>query len=274
MDSTHSISTPTLADTIEVWDYIQSARKYRYTQPDSAQIFAENAKALSDEIGFPIGAVYALSNLGILARNRAETSLALDYFYQGLSVSQQIRNTEREAALSKNLGDAYLRAKGRGIDSVFHYLSHSLELYRQLEDEKGMMKVHLSLGNFYASLPDLEKAKGHFFQGLPYAEKLGYAPLFQENIGNIYIQKEALDSARIFYEKVLAAYGDNISINLQHNLAVLAQKQGEYLKAIQLYEDNLERKALFPNRDLWVSTLNNLAHVYSIQGKPDKALPY
>ncbi|MEO1417632.1 MAG: histidine kinase dimerization/phosphoacceptor domain -containing protein [Bacteroidota bacterium] len=272
LGETISDSTQFSKDTLAVWNYIDLARKYRYAQPDSAEIFASEARTRAEAMGFPMGQIHACSNLGILARNQSDFSLALDYFYEGFGLSEEIRSIERQAVLARNLGDTYLRAKGREFDSAFYYLNKSLVLYQQLADEKGLMKIHLSLGNLFASVPDLDKAKSHFLMGLPYAEKFGYAPLFQENVGNIYVQKGALDSAAIFYQRLVDAMGDNISINLRHNLAVLAQKRKEYKKAIKLYQDNLSRRSEFPSTDLLVSSLNNLAFAYKMNGQYAEAL--
>jgi len=167
LGETISDSTQFSKDTLAVWNYIELARKYRYTQPDSAQIFASEARTRAESIDFSRGQIYACSNLGILARNQSDFSLALDYFYEGFGLSEEIGSIERQAVLARNLGDTYLRSKGREFDSAFYYLNKSLILYQQLADEKGLMKIHLSLGNLFASVPDLDKAKSHFLMGLP-----------------------------------------------------------------------------------------------------------
>jgi tetratricopeptide (TPR) repeat protein len=196
----------------------------------------------------------SLLNLGNAALASGDSSRAIDYFEQALSVARETSDRKTECMTLETLGDAY--ASRKEYQQAIEFYEQGLANARLLEDQAAEAELLGDLGNAFSALGELERAHQAFEQALAVAKQTG-DPRAQRlallNLGNIYAALGEHQKSIVAYQEALARAreaGDReIERVAQGGLGNAYATLGESEKVVDSYQ---EQKATFRSREVQV----------------------
>ena len=141
--------------------------------------------------------------------------------------------------------------------------------------------LHVTIGNSFLRLSELEEAMGHYKQAETLAmeanDKEGLSAAVG-NLGNVYLTKGDLDKALEYYQQALKIDREigkrEGEANDLGNMGIVYGIKGELDKALEHHQQALKIDREIGNREGEASDLGNMGNVYRIKGELDKALEY
>jgi serine phosphatase RsbU (regulator of sigma subunit)/Tfp pilus assembly protein PilF len=217
----------------------------KFSEPEKAKDYGQQALALSEKLQYTKGIVRALTRLGVVHVTQGEQSEALDYFMKALQLNEKTGNLQSAAAILNNIGIIY--KDQRKFDDARTYFNKSLNYYRQLKHLEGEATALNNIGVCYQdqgqdlqAQPYFEKALTIFEQLKKYAETAGA----YDNIGLCYLNTNRLNEAERYFQKALTIREriendqDGIASTL-HNLANLEARRRNWPMAKQFASQSL-----------------------------------
>lgn len=208
---------------------------------DSAWFYVENALLLSQKLGYRAGTAYANLTIGILENDRGNFPRGLDHILKATEEAQQIKDYTLLAGCKLNLGNFYI--KTGDIDKA-------LEVYQEGIDLCQKHHIVYTQASLYTS----------YGMGLK--------------------QKGELDSALIYYEKVLDIHHnvlhDSVVIAaIYNNVAALYFQKNDNQTAENYLLKSYEINRRTGNMRYQLMNLSNLAELNGMPGGDfDKSVNY
>ena len=134
---------------------------------DTVQFLTLTDRALQKykQIGDRRGETFALNNLGVyFGITDFDFPRAKSYFEQTYHIMREIGDRSMEGLASYNLGGLILEINN--IDQAIEWLSRSLDINLEVEDQHGLIGSYRYIGNSYFHLGEYDEAKKHFDQAL------------------------------------------------------------------------------------------------------------
>lgn len=178
------------------------------TDLDSGQVYAQQARQLSQKIGYPIGEILSLNLLGTISREARQYPQSAAYQQQAIALSKSRRDVLRMADSYRLLSETW-RAKA-DQQTARQAARTALALYTQNGYQEQAAEAHLELGNSYANWgAELDQKIKYFQQGLQ-----GFVQLnnirrqadVHKDLGDLYQLQGANAQAMIELRKALALY--------------------------------------------------------------------
>lgn len=162
-------------------------------------------KILSEIKDFPIGRIFGLNALGVLARNTSRYQESIRLHLQALRLSEEIKNQESIINSLNMLGVSYRRLDEVRLALDFHKQALSIAEKVKVKSESILRNTAVSLnsiGNIYLTLKQYDLAEQQFIKSLEIEKtlenKLGLAINYQ-NLGIIKEAQNKLDEALVSY---------------------------------------------------------------------------
>ena len=246
------------------------------TEPDSAIIYAEQAKRLASKIDYQKGLGYALKNIGLAYYVKSDYVEVLNYWEQSLKKFISIDDQLGISNLNSNIGVVYLNF-GNDLKAL-EYLLESLQAAEQLNDKLRIATACSNIGTVYLNKPSThDKAEEYYLRALPISEELGDLPAIGTvavNLGELAHTKKEFGKALVYYKKALDALqksGGSTSFVLS-SIGKLYAEQGLFKKATQYHNDAIskakEKDAAFEI----TQSLNDMANTFEIIKDYSKAI--
>ncbi len=165
------------------------------------------------------------------------------YYREAYGYYQQAHDTIGITYILKQIGETYMA--NYQADSAILMYKQALSLAELVGNSNIMEGIHHRLGYMYRKKGDYEQALFHLYSGLKYSTEKPYA--LYNNIGNLYLQMNRLDSARFYLEQALESSSLPTLCLANSYLAELAQKEGNpgkayaYQKKYEELADSLDR---------------------------------
>ena len=177
----------------------------------------------------------------------------------------------------------------QNINQSTLYAFRALDLYENINDSRGAAETHLILQGIYRELGDYENALLHERLGMHLAEDKGsiskymfpghrLVPLFLAETATTYLEKNQIDSSRLFTQKTIEQEelfkGSRWNFPL-YLLGEIQIKQGNYQAALQ--RSFREALPLAVSNDFPRDTLqifNGISTLYLKTGRLDSAIHY
>jgi serine phosphatase RsbU (regulator of sigma subunit)/Tfp pilus assembly protein PilF len=192
------------ADTLRVVALGHIGWKMQYDNPDSAIYYGTLALDLARKIDWKKGTSKALNNLGNYNKNISKFDTALELFFEGLEIDEEIKNAKGISQINSNIGIVY--AIQGDYTKALEYFLKALKIE---EENNFRTEMAHSFNNLVLVNTNLEK----FDLALEYNEKaIKIYEEFNDNeglasqynsMGDIYNSQQELDSALIAYNKSL-----------------------------------------------------------------------
>ena len=184
------------------------AAELRNKQPDTAQMYVENALELARSGGFKKQEVRALHTLGVLTHNKGMYREAIDLFHQGLNLRRTFGDSLGVADDYQGLGNSHRRLGE--LSKALSYQLRCLELRKKYGGSlKKVAYALTNIGNIYYSNEEFEKAIEKYEEAIPHYRKLG--SLY--DMGLLYNNLFASHYAQGAYEKGLPYLEEALAIN-------------------------------------------------------------
>lgn len=191
-------------------------------------------------------AISIFNNLGVIARQRQQSDIAIEYYQKGISLARQTPGFKTELAnLLNNLGNLYLDLGE--TKSSKKYLEEALELRVQNNDQTGLIKSYLSVAKFHKSQNNDEAALDNLYFALQLADKVGVISSkaeSQEMLFETYRERQMPDSALKYH----ILYRDlNEIINKESALKEMKRLEvsSHFRESQKLLEVEIKRKETF-----------------------------
>lgn len=163
---------------------------------------------------------------------------ALYYYDRAMQLSVQNNWVLEQAKTQANIGFAYQYSLGS--DSSLVYLLKGLELYKEIDDQAGILDSYYNLGSFAGAFEQHTQAIAYYKQAVP----IGKALKNEERLGMIY-----------------------------NNLGLLCEYSGKYLQAIEYQIESLKIKEQIGDPTVGYSYAN-IGLNYNALGNSKMAIEY
>jgi serine phosphatase RsbU (regulator of sigma subunit) len=221
----------------------------------------------------------ATNNLGVLTSNQGNNNEALEYYFKGLKMQEEIGSKMGIATTLNNIGLIY---KNRGdIKKALECYTKSLKMHEQIDNKIGIANALNNIGLIYNHQGDVGKALEYLDKTLKMYEeignKYGIATSFN-NIGFIYNNQGDFKKALEYMIKSMNMYdemGDKSgAANSLSNIGPIYRALGDMKKALDYSTKSLKLSEEIGDKNLMANSLNNIGYIYQIQRDPKKALEY
>lgn len=266
-------------DSAKVNVLIALSNEYAYNDPEKAKQYANEATALSKEIGFTKGEIRSLYQLGSIVSMQGDRPASQSFFEAGLEKSRKINDQYLTAKGYYYLSRFY--QTGHDMSNALYYLGQALAIFDALKEERDIAYCYSSFGSIYKQLGNYDKSLEYSFRSLRLKEKLhderGISVTLT-NIAHVYLLTSKFDDAVAYSERALQTDKANndlegILINTV-NIGVASQKKGAWNEALDQYNAALELARQLQYKKDEALILNNIGSTLRGKGEPAKALSY
>lgn len=181
----------------------------------------------------PLGNIY--NTLGSIEYGSGNPNEAINYFRRSLVIRRKFGPQSKVAASLNNIG--MLSMEIEELDTARHYLNEALELYKEIDFERGEITVMGNLGDLDRMEKDFDAARSYFGNAILQAKEASLSDLehtlqhalaiTERDAGN---RREA---RRLLEEIVDSTEGeDPLSAMVFGELAAMAEERGDLNKAL------------------------------------------
>ena len=241
-------------DTTRIQLLLSIGDTYYYDNPDTAFFYYNKAFDLSTENN-PEAKIGGIGSL----QNKYAT-------YQAISL--------------KNLGFIYKEDKG-DCDKAIDYFLKALNIFKELNDKKGISSCYTGIGIVYAYQGSYDKAIEYYLKALKIFEELGYKQGMSANytnIGIVYSEQGNFNKAIDYYMKSLKINEElgnkNDIAGCYINIGIIYGEKRSCDSSIEYFQKSL--KIFDELKDKYGSSqcYDNIGNVYQIKGNYNKAIDY
>ena len=196
-------------------------------------------------------------------------------------LTETIETTEGKyrAISSNNLGILF-QEQGR-YDEAIRLYNESLNIKRQLNDQKGIAITLHQLGTIHQQQGDYESAKKFYTESQEIAERLDDRNTLAANLYQLGMIAQDLgdyDQAKQYYHQGMEIY-DKLELKnemslIDNQLANIYYQQGNYTEAESIHQRILEIKQQLGDQRSIAISLYNLGVVNQVQDRYEEALHY
>lgn len=249
IDSLYLVIKNTKEDTAKVNNLLALARKFRYSDVDTALYFANEALLLATKLNYEMGIADTKRGLCALHASMGKFDEGVKYGNDALAIYNKLLSlataSDKEKILAK-IGGTYIlighnRVSQGNYPEGLKVTLLSLSIKGKLGDKKGLSDVEFNLGNIYS-----------LQQNYPEALRYHYASL-----------------------KICEELGDKTDIATCHNaIAWIYIQQGDYAEALKQCSTALKLAEETKDKSTLAEIYNDLGLIYNHQGKYGEALKY
>ena len=274
---TSNPDTELSSDTARINALLKQSNGLAAKEPEKAIEIALQAKAQAEKIDFKQGIAYALKNIGLGYYFQEKKVETLNYWGQSLKIFEELKDDVGISNVLNNIAAVYVNQGDyeRGLE----YGLRSLKLAEKTGDKLRLLSALNTVGSIYYKNKDTwDKALGYLISALPYCEAVGRKDaigIISENIGEIYADKNQMDSALIYYQRSIAAVGDDPSSSFAYNgIGKLYLKKGDIKEALNYHNKALSIADQRNSPRHIQESLRGIANVYVKQNDFTTALSY
>lgn len=211
--------------------------------PDSAILYARQAKELAESVNYKEGLAYALKNIGIAYYYQGKDVEALDYWKQSLEIFKSIKDEVGTSNILNNIGAIYFNQKD--LTNALEYYLQSLKLAEKTNDTLRILSALNNIGGVYFEKPAThDKALVYFLKSLPLSEALKDTETYgttAANLGEIYYVRNQDSLALLYFNKAVKAFNNSEnSPYAYNNLGKVYDRQKRFTVALAYHQKALE----------------------------------
>lgn len=256
-------------DSTKVDILLSLSSHYLNFDPEDGKRYATEALDLANSLRYKSGVALALKNIGAAYYFLGNVPETLDYYGRALQVYDSIGDQEGKAMILNNFGTVYYM-KGTD-DRALEYYFKSLEVAEKIGNKARMATAYSNIGNVYHNkTATTDKALNFFLIALKISEEIEDKNIIgaaSVNLGEIYLDADKNDSAFFYFKKSLNAYANTIDIPYPlRDMGQLYEKKGDFVKAIQYYEQSYQMAEKFDSRLDMTQSLLALGETYIKKG--------
>ncbi len=280
-----SLPPTTARDVERLAAYRDSARAYIYSQPDTAQHFAETGLQLAERLHDLAVQETLHLYLAIIGRNRNDYKSSLAHYERTLALSRALGDPNKVARAYSGIGSLYLSnsnytSTGNYAIALDNFLQ-ALRLRDSISDQRMVASLMNNIGIVYWNLKEYEKSISYYTDALRIAEEIEDKNLISKqynNLGLVTLDQSELEKSRIYFEKALEIEktlgNDSQLAMLYNNLGLVHTKMGRSARALFYYSEALKLEKDAENQSTTIAIYINMGDLYSADGQTDIAEQY
>ncbi|HRP44802.1 MAG TPA: tetratricopeptide repeat protein [Ginsengibacter sp.] len=227
------------------------------------------AASLFKRENLPLEEAKSYSRAGVAAASQNLYKMALDYFFQSLELSENLKDRKALGAVYLNIGNVYDNLKD--WENALEYSFKSLEIRRETNDSSGMASCYGTIGNIYYTKKDYAESIKYFKMGSEIEHLLGannYSRLAirSANIANAFMESGQLDSSILHNERALKYLEMNVSRRLRVWCQVITNLSDAWLRKGNIQKSSYYLKECEPCESA-VSDVTYLANLYPLKAR-------
>jgi signal transduction histidine kinase len=238
------IYTQNLADTSAINRLINACFKFRDEQTEKCIQLSKLALEQSKQINFKAGEARSLTNLGAMESIKGNYAAALQYYFDGLKIWENLNNTRGVMLVKNNIGEVY--GNLTKSDLQYQYLNEALAMANKNNFTDGIALVKQNLSIYFSSKGDFKNAFASQLEAVNLfisQNKMDEAALGYGNAGAYQFFLGKLDSALFYYSKAKTIGKDLkntrvISISYA-NIAEVYENMNNIPAAIENYNQSI-----------------------------------
>lgn len=283
IDSLKRVLSASKVDTTKANLYNHISNRYKESNPDSTEFYAQKAALLSQKIKYDFGIANSFLNKGNSNIIKGKYSQAKSDFEKAKTIFLQLTEDEdtkeRKNGLAKSYSGLGIVASEENNYSVaLENYQKALKLYLEIGQKNNISKAYNNIGIVYKSQRNNTKALEYFKKALAIQEEIGEraAAMSLTNIGVIYFEENNNSEALKYYTKAQKLFE---KIDNQRGFALLNNYFGDYYKkqnqldkAFASYTKSLDMYEAMQNKHGASLALYNLGQLYCDQKKYPEAM--
>lgn len=194
---------PTTPDTSKVLSSIALAEYFRFTDLDSARLFAEQAISLAQKVKFRKGEAYAFSVHGLPSKDQRNTTQTIEFFNTSLKLLNASGDTLSTGNVYNNMGLTWDDA-GNMVEAE-KSPTQALAIFTRYKNNWGIGRTYIDFGQMSRKQGLYFTALDYYFKALPIFEAdssaLDQLGNVYANIGTAYKNLEKYKDAIVYQER-------------------------------------------------------------------------
>jgi len=265
-------------DTAYINSLIKQGWAVWQTEPEKTISLSTRAKELSEKNNFLRGVAYAYKNLGIANVALGNYVETLNNWNEALKVFEQINDQTGIANMLSNMAQIY--AEQGNEEKGLEYSLRSLAISEKLGNKLRIYSALNAIGTiYYTKDATKDKALEYMLRALPLAKEIGDSSAMgtiSENIGEIYQHFGKYDSAAIYYEKSINAFGNKYAnVSFAYNgLGKLNKREGKFDEAFKYHNKAYEIAKELGSTIHMLKSLDGVGSIYDTLKNYKSALQY
>ena len=274
-DSLRQIISSSAEDSSTVNTLIELANTFRRIDSEQVIGLAEEAKSMSERIGFQKGLANALKYIGLGYGDQNMYVEATQNWEEALKIFEQIGDKEGTSNLLGNLGTIYSN-QGDDEKALNLYL-RSLKIAEEIEDKMRILTVSLNIGLIYQKKPTTLDKAGEYYkvalklsEELAYNEGIGYSSV---NLGEVYFAQGDNNTALEYFEisrESLKNSGDIAYV--LNNIGKVYAKRGDFEEALLIQQEAYDIADGNNSKYYMAQSLIGMANTYDTLGLIQEAI--
>lgn len=266
-------------DTNKVNLLISISYDYSKFNVDEGLKFGQQSLDLSQKLKWKKGEARAFNILGIIARTKDDSKMAMEYYQKALEINESIDNKQGVARNLGNIGQICIDKSD--FPKAVEYLEKALKIERELDNKSGIAGNITNIGSIYFQQSNYSEALKCFLDALKNYEEIGNKHGTASNllnIGNIYVLQKQYHKALDYYLKSLKIckelnLNDGIANNLA-NIGMIYYEQNDIQKALDYYLEALKINYQMGSKSGIANNLINIGNLYIKIGDVNKSMNY
>jgi putative nucleotidyltransferase with HDIG domain len=249
------------------------------TDPLMSEVYAEEARVLSERMGYKVGEAESNQLLGVAFATRGRYDKGLEFFRVSRDISLGLGDVEKLAATYTNFGTVYSNL-GR-LNLAIDYHMKALSIFEKNNDSNCIAHSMNCIGVVFRKLGDLDKAEQYYMKAMEIREELEDRPglaLSYNNMGIIAKQRGDLETALEWYDKSLELKRElndrqGIAVSLG-NIGEIHRQREDYPRALEYFEESVFIEQEISDEKNYADSCNKLGDIMIHLGRYDEALEY
>ncbi|PCH65253.1 MAG: hypothetical protein COC01_10035 [Bacteroidetes bacterium] len=204
IDSLKTVLSQSPSDTIRIKTLLKLGTHLRYTEPDTALNYYEEALSIAKAINHKKLIAGCNNSIGRIYLRKSDYPQALHYYNEALSINEQLKDIKAMAGNYNNIGGIYMHQSTYPL--ALSYYFKSLKIAEEHGNKQGMAISYNNIGLIYMNQSTYPLALSYYFKSLKIYEeqgnKQGMAGSYG-NIGNIYYNQSTYPLALTYFFKCL-----------------------------------------------------------------------
>ncbi|HSU29077.1 MAG TPA: ATP-binding protein [Chitinophagaceae bacterium] len=252
------------------------AESYRWSMPDSAMMYGQQALNLARQINFPKGEANALISISVIQRELGNLPKALDYALKALAITHDHHYDISEISSLVRVANVYVELKN--YEQALPYFQSAEKKATSIHSQLYMMITRWLLAENYSQLNKLDSAQFFARAAEALSNNMGSGVAFSYNIlGDLLLKLNKDEEALANYRLGLKEgnyYKDYRSVsNLNIRMANYYKRKNQLDSAIYYGKQGLATAQVLAYKNRIMSASNLLAELYE-STDPKEALKY
>jgi tetratricopeptide (TPR) repeat protein len=212
----------------------------------------------------------ALNNIGLIHRDQGSISLALDYFYKSLKISEELNDKKGMATSYSNIGNIH-QDKGN-TTLALNYFNKSLKIDKEIGDNDGLANSYINIGSIHRDQGSISLALDYFYKSLKIYEGIGdksgmatslnNISYIHDKQGDVDLSMEYIHKSLKIYEEIGDKSGMATSLN---NIGLFHHNQGNTIFALDFYQKSLKIREEIGDKSGVANSCFNIGYIYQNQ---------